>query len=100
MDEAPEGDLGSLRFLRALVTTLMLVMIVGFIVLIGFLVTRFPSGPDLSLPEEIALPDGARAVAFTQAESWYAVVTAQDRILIYDRATGALTQTIAIESAD
>lgn len=99
MNEAPEGEeIGSLRFLRILVTVLTSVMIVGFIVLIVFLVTRFPTGPSLSLPETIALPDGSTATAFTQAEGWYAVVTADDQILIFDRQTGSLRQSVKIES--
>ena len=100
MDEAPQGDLGPLKFLGVLVTTLTVVMIVGFIVLIGFLVTRFPSGPDLSLPDAIKLPDGSTPVAFTQTSDWYAVVTGLDQILIYDRSTGALVQTIEVQIAD
>lgn len=66
-------------------------MIVGFIVLIGFLVTRFP-GTDgsLLLPDQITLPDGTRPVAFTQTADWYAVVTSDDEILIYGRDGGLL----------
>ena len=99
MNEAPDGEeVRSLKFLRVLVTVLTSVMIVGFIVLIVFLVTRFPTGPSLELPETISLPDGSSAVAFTQAEDWYAVVTADNRILIYDRKTGALRQTVNVDA--
>ncbi|MDF0603787.1 DUF6476 family protein [Psychromarinibacter sp. C21-152] len=99
MDEAPEqaGDIRSLRLLQRLVTVLMLVMIAGFIVLIAFLVTRFPDGRALpALPEAIDLPDGATATAFTQGPDWYAVVTEDDRILVYDRTSAALVQTVEI----
>ena len=77
-------------------------MIVGFIVLIGLFVTRLGSAPRpaLPLPETIALPDGASARAFTQGDTWYAVVTSDDEILIYDRAIGALIQTVQIEMQD
>ncbi|MES2968886.1 MAG: DUF6476 family protein, partial [Pseudomonadota bacterium] len=34
--------------------------------------------------------------AFTQGAGWFAVVTADDRILIFDRANGTLRQTIQI----
>ena len=103
MNEAPEqaGDLRSLRLLKALVTVLMVVMIVGFIVLIALLVTRFPARTAApALPDSIALPDGTRATAFTQATDWYAVVTEDDRILIFDRSSGALRQVVEIEAAE
>jgi hypothetical protein len=101
MDEAPDNnEFRSLRLLRVLVTVLTAVMIVGFIILIGFLVTRFPgSKSPLALPERIVLPDGVSAQAFTQAADWYAVVTDGDEILIFDRADGALRQRIALVPA-
>ena len=99
MDEAPEGEVRSLRFLRVLVTVLTAVMIVGFIVLIGFLVTRFPGTETaLPLPGKITLPDGSVPVAFTQGSDWYAVVTETDEILIYDRQTGTLSQTVQVQT--
>ena len=78
----------------------MIVMIIGFIVLIVFLVTRFPEGPSLTLPETITLPDGTTPIAFTQTREWYGVVTEQDEILIYDKATGSVVQTIQVNIAD
>jgi hypothetical protein len=42
------------------------------------------------------LPDGATATAFTQGSDWYAIVTDTNQILIYDRLTGALRQTVVI----
>ncbi len=71
-------------------------MIIGFIVLIAFLVTRFPDTAGPALPDQISLPAGVRAVAFTQAENWFAVVTDTDRILIFDRTGSTLLQTIDI----
>lgn len=79
-----------------MVTVLTTVMIVGVVVVIGLLVTRL-SRDTTVLPSEIALPDGAKPTAFTQAADWYAVVTDQNQILIYDRLTGALRQTISVE---
>ena len=77
-------------------TVLTVVMILGFLVLIGALVMRLNAdGPPL--PDSIDLPEGADAVAFTQGGDWYAVVTADDTILVYDRLTGQLRQTVALD---
>ncbi|NNK15928.1 MAG: hypothetical protein HKP51_03370 [Sulfitobacter sp.] len=86
----------NLRFLRRLVTVLTVVMICGVLVVIGLLVTRLNRDAP-PLPDLITLPQGATAVAFTQGPDWYAVVTSQDTILIYDRLTGALRQTVTVE---
>ena len=91
--EAPEP--ANLRFLRRLVTLLTAVMICGVLVVIGLLVTRLGRNTP-PLPAEITLPNGAQARAFTQGPDWYAVVTSDDQILIYDRLTGALRQTVQI----
>jgi hypothetical protein len=95
--EAPEPQLPpSLRLLRRLVTALTVVMIAGFLVLIAALVMRLNAGGP-SLPDIVALPEGSKAAAFTQGSDWFAVVTTDDRILIYDRLTGRLRQTLTIE---
>lgn len=80
---------------------LMVTMIVGVITVAATLVTRMPGavGKSPSLPDQITLPDGTAPQAFTQGDSWYAVVTTDDHILIYSRATGALLQDIAIKLA-
>jgi hypothetical protein len=85
----------SLRLLRRLVMALTVVMIIGFVVLIGAFVIRLRAAPP-PLPDSVALPDGTSATAFTQGDDWFAVVTADDRILIYDRDTGTLFQTVTI----
>ena len=67
-------------------------MIVGVITVVGLLVTRMPqvnAGP--LLPETLILPDGAKAAAVTMGTGWIAVVTTDDRILIFDKA-GKLRQ--------
>lgn len=79
-----------------MVTVLTAVMIFGVVVVIGLLVTRLSRDTPV-LPSEIALPDGAKATAFTQSADWYAVVTDQDQILIFDRMTGALKQTVDVD---
>lgn len=84
-----------MRYLRRLVTVLTVTMVGGLIVLIALIVIRMQT-PPLVLPEQLALPDGARALAFTQGRDWIAVVTEDDRILVYDRATGTLRQTVEI----
>ncbi|MEP2533296.1 DUF6476 family protein [Shimia sp.] len=97
MDQSPEPvEPANLKFLRLLVTGLTGVMIVGLLVIVVLIVMRFrDTGP--VLPEEIALPEGTRAHAVTAAEGWFAVVTDDNRILIYDRITGALRQEIDVK---
>ena len=75
---------------------LTVVMIAGFLVLIGAFVMRLNAG-GAPLPDSVDLPEGATAAAFTQGTDWFAVVTTDDRILIYDRLTGRLRQTLDIE---
>lgn len=109
MNEAPGPDTEppNLRFLRRLVTVLTATMIVGLCIIVALFVIRFRPGvappPGTAalpgLPASLALPDGARPLAFTQARDWYAVVTEDDRILIYDRASGTLRQTVVIAPA-
>lgn len=100
MDETPENtDLpASLKLLRSLVMVLTVVMIGGLITVVAVFVTRFPTtgGPG-PLPEVITLPDGTEARAFTMGAGWYAVVTAEDEILIFDRETGEIRQRVRIE---
>lgn len=101
MEQAPlpHTEVKHLRFLRVLVTTLTVTMIVGLVTIVALLVIRLaPASPPaaLALPDVIVLPDGARAVAFTMAARWYAVVTAQDKILIYARDSGELLQVISV----
>ena len=71
-------------------------MICGVLVVIGLLVTRL-SRDAPALPDQVSLPEGTQARAFTQGPDWYAIVTSDDEILIYDRLTGALRQTVEIE---
>ena len=94
----------SLRLLRALVLVLMVVMIAAVITVVALLVTRMPAGqgslpPVLPespvLPENLALPAGAAPLAVTFGPGWVAVVTDQNRILVFDD-SGALRQEVAI----
>ncbi|KPA23072.1 hypothetical protein shim_13650 [Shimia sp. SK013] len=82
--------------MRLLVTGLTTVMIVGLVTVVALIVMRFrDDGP--ILPEEITLPDGVAVQAVTTGDGWYALVTDDDRILIYDRITGALRQEVVLD---
>ena len=71
-------------------------MIAGVLVIITLIVIRFYDVPP-PLPEDITLPDGVSAISFTQGPDWFAIVTDQSQILIFDRVTGQLRQTVDIE---
>ena len=98
MDDTPQPvDARTLRYLRLLVTVLTATMILGLLVIIALFVIKFSEArPRLALPEQIALPEGATATAFTRGDGWYAVVTDDERILIYGAKTGKLVQEIAV----
>jgi hypothetical protein len=96
-EHSPQGLPPSLRFLKTLVIVLAISMIAGVITIVALLVTRLQDGGALPLPESIALPDGAQAQAVTAGQDWYAVVTTDNRILIFDRLTGALRQEVAVQ---
>jgi Flp pilus assembly protein protease CpaA len=97
--DAPDAALPpSLRLLKWLVIVLTLTMIGGVITVVGLLVTRMPQafstvGP--RLPDGFALPEGAEARAVTFGEGWIAVVTGDDRILIF-RSDGSLRQEVLL----
>lgn len=85
------------KYLRVLVTALSLTMIVGVVIMIALIVIRFREDRTApALPATITLPQGASAIAFTQAPDWYAVVTDANQILIYERTSGALVQTVKV----
>jgi hypothetical protein len=98
-NDAPDPVLPpSLRFLKWLVILLTITMIAGVITIVGLLVTRMPqafSAPAPSLPDGFTLPPGTEAQAVTFGEGWIAVVTDDDRILIFGR-DGRLRQDVAI----
>ncbi|MDO6478321.1 DUF6476 family protein [Shimia thalassica] len=97
MEETPEPvEPANLRFLRLLVTGLTGIMMVGLVVVVALIVIRLnDNGP--TMPEQITLPDGVSATAITIGQGWWAVVTDDQRILIYDQVTGALKQTLQID---
>ena len=74
-------------------------MIGGLLILIALIVIRIQQpAPTLAIPEQITLPDGATAQAFTTTSDWYAVVTTDNQILIYDRITAEVIQTIQVNT--
>ncbi|MAC77605.1 MAG: hypothetical protein CML66_06030 [Rhodobacteraceae bacterium] len=87
----------SLRFLRRLVTVLTAVMIGGVLVIIALLVIRSPHAPALPLPDDIALPEGTTLQAVTYGPDFYLVVTNQNTVLVYDRATGDLRKMMSLD---
>lgn len=101
MQEGPEAPPPPfLRFLKVLVTALAGTMILGLITIIWLFVTRFPKnlGQAPRLPDRIALPTGARAEAVTFGHGWTAVVTDAGDILIFDSASGRLTQSVHVDT--
>ena len=100
-DDVPEPP--RLRALRLLVTVLTATMIFGFLTIITLVVITMTQTPArLTLPENIALPVGETAEAFTQGKGWVALVTTDEtgteRIRILDAASGTERQVIVIGS--
>jgi hypothetical protein len=102
MDQAPapEGLPPSLRFLKGLVIVLTLTMIIGVITVVAVLVTRMQQGfvtqsAQPTLPDSIRLPDGTKPQAITFGAGWVAVVTDDNRILVFG-ADGTLKQDVAL----
>ncbi len=79
-----------------MVMLLTAVMIGGVLVTFALIVIRL-SDRTPRLPDQIELPDGARAQALTIGSNWYAVVTEDNRIMIFDKTTGKLRQEISLD---
>jgi hypothetical protein len=90
--ELPPG----LRFLRQLVTVLTVVMIVGVVLIAALLVIRL-NQPALAIPDQITLPPRTTAISYTQTQDWFAVVTDENKILIFDL-TGQLIQEVDVKT--
>ena len=75
----------------------MITMIGGVITVVGLLVTRMPMAGAAAptVPPELVLPAGAKAQAVTFGAGWTAVVTTDNRILIFTP-DGALRQELQI----
>lgn len=106
MNNAPEAGPGvspaDLRFLKRLVTVLAATMILGLITVIGLLVIRLQALPGAApaLPEEVTLPAGVTAAAVTFGRGWYAVVTTDDRILVFSAESHALVSEMRVTLPD
>ncbi|GGX55907.1 hypothetical protein GCM10007385_25720 [Tateyamaria omphalii] len=99
MDDMDTPEMpANLTFLRRLVTVLTIIMIAGVVTVVALLVIRLNADPaPLPLPDQVTLPDGATATAFTIGSDWFGIVTENDEILIYDQVTGTLRQTITLD---
>lgn len=95
-DPAPAPLPATVRILQWLVIGLTASLIIGVITMVTVLVIRLPRPATPPVPEELALPAGAVALSFSQGRDWVAVTTTDDRILIYDRNSGALRQTLIV----
>ena len=107
MEPSPQSALSPahLVFLRRLVTVLTATMIAGMVIIIALFVIRFSpedgkrtTTTDITLPDRIVLPQNTSAIAFTQGPDWYAVVTSDNQILIINRTTDGLQQSIELEA--
>ena len=100
MAETPEDDGAlppSLRWLKWLVTTLTLTLIGGVLTVVWLLVTRLPlPGAHPTAPPQLQMPEGATAAAVTFGTGWVAVVTTDNRILIFGP-DGKFWQEIAVK---
>ena len=71
-------------------------MIGGIIALVTLIFIRFQDEANpVALPNSITLPDGTRPVAFTHTRKWYAIITDDDQIMVFDTG-GDLVQTIKV----
>jgi hypothetical protein len=71
-------------------------MIVGVVLIAALLVIRL-NQPTLAIPDQIILPAGTIAVSYTQTQNWFAVVTDENKILIFDL-NGQLTQEVDVKT--
>ncbi len=85
-----------MRLLRRMVMLLTAVMIGGVLVTFALIVIRL-SDRTPTLPDQIELPDGAKAQSVTIGNNWYAVVTDDNRILIFDKTTGRIRQEVSVD---
>lgn len=98
MKDTPElEDLPpSLKLLKWLVIGLTAVMIIGVITMVAVFVTRMPkaASPPV-IPAQLQLPEGSTAEAVTMGRDFIAIVTQDQRVLIF-RTDGSLRQEIAL----
>lgn len=100
MQEAPfpQDQAPVVRYLKVLVTTLTVTMIVGFLVLVAVVVMRFRADATAPLPVEVTLPTGTKATAVTRGPDWIGIVTSDNRILILELDGETIRQEIQISN--
>ena len=80
-------------------TVLTIMFILGFAIVVALFVYKFRDleipGP-MKIPDSIVLPPGTEVQAFTQGRDWHAVVTQDNRILIYGSESDQPIQEIEI----
>ena len=75
-------------------------MIAGVITIVAVVVTRLQRpAPYPAIPEALALPPGTEAEAVTFGRGFVLVVTRDGRLLVLDRGTGTLRQTVTLGRA-
>ena len=75
-------------------------MICGIITLVFLIVIKMKdlnNDFSINIPKEIILPDNKVAKAFTISTDWYAIVTENNEILIYDSNTNNIQQVVKIK---
>ena len=99
----PQEDEGgtlpaNLRFLKALVTVLTAVMILGVIAIVALLVIRLNAAPApiLIAPGDFALPPGVGVVGLSVIDGQSVIVGDDGVIRVYDSASRALLREIAL----
>ena len=60
-------------------------------------VMRFSNNNQTFQVNDITLPIGVSATAYTQGDNWYAIVDNTKKILIFNKSDNTLRQTIIIE---
>ena len=96
-DQDQVSDARMLRRLARLVTALTTVMIVGVVAIVVLMALRLNRPAPLALPADVRLPAGAKPEAVTLGPGWLLVVTRDGAVLVYDRDTGRLRQTLRID---
>ena len=78
-------------------TVLLVVMILGFLTIVGLFVMRLAPEPTPNLTS-IELPEGVTALTYTRGPDWYAIVGDDNMIRIYNL-DQTLRQEIEIQPA-
>lgn len=100
--DAPEP--ASLRRLRQLVTTLMVTLILGMVIMVGLLVFRVGFSSKASpLPNQIELPVGEVLTGFSSSADWTVLITKDgedvQRVHLVPNGKETITQTVTIKSS-